>query len=151
MDKINRINDLIEGVDLNSSTTTLASAYIQEPPKPSFSKLNKKDVVPVVMKPTKTKSGDVQYDVYVEQYHPTRDTHAGDAYAGDAHAGDAHAGDEDAPTRGDENKMESFTDYENSANYAPYKNDTDFITQFYVASLTVVGLYIFFKLVQRSR
>jgi hypothetical protein len=136
MDKINRINDLIEGVDLNSSTTTLASAYIQEPPKPSFSKLNKKDVVPVVMKPTKTQSGDVQYDVYVEQYHPTRDTHAGG---------------EDAPTRGDENKMESFTDYENSANYAPYKNDTDLITQFYVASLTVVGLYIFFKLVQRSR
>lgn len=146
MDKVNRINDLIEGVDLNSSTTTLASAYIQEPPKPSFSKLNKKDVVPVVMKPTETKSGYVQYDVYVEQYHPTRDTHAGDAYAGDAHAGD-----EDAPTRGDESKMESFTDYENAANYAPYKNDTDFITQFYVASLTVVGLYIFFKLVQRSR
>ena len=134
MDKINHINDLIEGVDLNSSTTTLASAYIQEPPKPSFSKLNKKDVVPVVMKPTKTRSGDVQYDVYVEQYHPT----------GDAHVGDAHVPD-------DENKMESFTDYENSANYAPYKNDTDFVTQFYVASLTVVGLYIFFKLVQRSR
>jgi len=141
MDKINRINDLIEGVDLNSSTTTLASAYIQETPKPSFSKLNKKDVVPVVMKPTKTRSGDVQYDVYVEQYHPTRDTHTGDAYAGDE---DAHAPD-------DENKMESFTDYENSANYAPYKNATDFVTQFYVASLTVVGLYIFFKLVQRSR
>jgi len=139
MDKINRINDLIEGVDLNTSTTTLASAYIQETPKPSFSKLNKKDVVPVVMKPTKTQSGDVQYDVYVEHYHPTRDTHTGDAYAGDAHAQD------------DENKMESFTDYENSANYAPYKNDTDFVTQFYVASLTVVGLYIFFKLVQRSR
>lgn len=141
MDKINRINDLIEGVDLNSSTTTLASAYIQEPQKPSFSKLNKKDVVPVVMKPTKTKSGDVQYDVYVEQYHPT----------GDTHTGDTHAGAEDAPTRDDENKMESFTDYENSANYAPYKNETDLITQFYVASLTVVGLYIFFKLVQRSR
>jgi hypothetical protein len=139
MDKINRINDLIEGVDLNTSTTTLASAYIQETPKPSFSKLNKKDVVPVVMKPTKTQSGDVQYDVYVEHYHPTRDTHTGDAYAGDAHAQD------------DENKMESFTDYENSANYAPYKNGTDFVTQFYVASLTVVGLYIFFKLVQRSR
>jgi hypothetical protein len=134
MDKINHINDLIEGVDLNSSTTTLASAYIQEPTKPSFSKLNKKDVVPVVMKPTKTRSGDVQYDVYVEQYHLTRDAHAGDAHAPD-----------------DENKMESFTDYENSANYAPYKNDTDFVTQFYVASLTVVGLYIFFKLVQRSR
>ena len=138
MDKINRINDLIEGVDLNSSTTTLASAYIQEPPKPSFSKLNKKDVVPVVMKPTKTRSGDVQYDVYVEQYHSTGDTHAG-------------PGTQDAHVPDDENKMESFTDYENSANYAPYKNDTDFVTQFYVASLTVVGLYIFFKLVQRSR
>jgi hypothetical protein len=146
MDKINRINDLIEGVDLNSSTTTLASAYIQETPKPSFSKLNKKDVVPVVMKPTKTQSGDVQYDVYVEQYHPTGDVSAGDAHAGTR---DAYAG--DASTQDDENKMESFTDYENSANYAPYKNDTDFVTQFYVASLTVVGLYIFFKLVQRSR
>jgi|Laugresbdmm110sn_2_1035109.scaffolds.fasta_scaffold73669_2 hypothetical protein len=144
MDKISRINDLIEGVDLNSSATTLASAYIQEPPKPSFSKTNKKDVVPVIMKPSKTQSGDVQYNVYVENYHPSRDasTGAGDVYDG---ADDVYDGADD------ENRTESFTDYENSVNYAPYKNDMDFVTQFYVASLTVVGLYVFFKLVQRGR
>lgn len=143
MDKINHINDLIEGVDLNSSTTTLASAYIQEPPKPSFSKLNKKDVVPVIMKPSKTQSGDVQYNVYVEHYHPSRDasTVVGDVYDGtdDTYAADV------------ENVTESFTAYENSVNYAPYKNEMDFVTQFYVASLTVVGLYVFFKMVQRGR
>lgn len=137
MDKISRINDLIEGVDLNSSATTLASAYIQEPPKPSFSKTNKKDVVPVIMKPSKTQSGDVQYNVYVENYHPSRDASTG--------AGDVYDGADD------ENRTESFTDYENSVNYAPYKNDMDFVTQFYVASLTVVGLYVFFKLFQRGR
>jgi hypothetical protein len=143
MDKINRINDLIEGVDLNSSATTLASAYIQEPPKPSFSKFNKKDVVPVIMKPSKTQSGDVQYNVYVENYHPSRDGSTG--------AGDVYDGADDTYTADDENRTESFTDYENSVNYAPYKNDMDFVTQFYVASLTVVGLYVFFKLVQRGR
>jgi hypothetical protein len=143
MDKINRINDLIEGVDLNSSATTLASAYIQEPPKPSFSKFNKKDVVPVIMKPSKTQSGDVQYNVYVENYHPSRDASTG--------AGDVYDGVDDAYAADDENITESFTDYENSVNYAPYKNDMDFVTQFYVASLTVVGLYVFFKLVQRGR
>jgi hypothetical protein len=144
MDKISRINDLIEGVDLNSSATTLASAYIQEPPKPSFSKINKKDVVPVIMKPSKTHNGDVQYNVYVENYHPSRDasTGAGDVYDG---VDDVYDGADD------ENRTESFTDYENSVNYAPYKNDMDFVTQFYVASLTVVGLYVFFKLVQRGR
>ena len=150
MDKISRINDLIEGVDLNSSATTLASAYIQEPPKPSFSKFNKKDVVPVIMKPSKTQSGDVQYNVYVENYHPSRDasTGAGDVYDG---VGDVYDGVDDAYVADDENRTESFTDYENSVNYAPYKNDMDFVTQFYVASLTVVGLYVFFKLVQRGR
>jgi hypothetical protein len=143
MDKISRINDLIEGVDLNSSATTLASAYIQEPPKPSFSKFNKKDVVPVIMKPSKTQSGDVQYNVYVENYHPSRDASTG--------AGDVYDGADDTYAADDENRTESFTDYENSVNYAPYKNDMDFVTQFYVASLTVVGLYVFFKLVQRGR
>jgi len=143
MDKISRINDLIEGVDLNSSATTLASAYIQEPPKPSFSKTNKKDVVPVIMKPSKTQSGDVQYNVYVENYHPSRDASTG--------AGDVYDGADDAYAADDENRTESFTDYENSVNYAPYKNDMDFVTQFYVASLTVVGLYVFFKLFQRGR
>lgn len=143
MDKINRINDLIEGVDLNSSATTLASAYIQEPPKPSFSKFNKKDVVPVIMKPSKTQSGDVQYNVYVENYHPSRDASTG--------AGDVYDGADDVYAADDENVTESFTAYEKSVNYAPYKNEMDFITQFYVASLTVVGLYVFFKLVQRGR
>lgn len=143
MDKINRINDLIEGVDLNSSATTLASAYIQEPPKPSFSKLNKKDVVPVIMKPSKTQSGDVQYNVYVENYHPSRDASTG--------ADDVYDGADDVYAADDENVTESFTAYENSVNYAPYKNEMDFVTQFYVASLTVVGLYVFFKLVQRGR
>ena len=123
MDKIDYINDLIEGVDLNSSTATLASSYI-----PAFSKVDKKDVIPVIMKPSKTQSGDVHYNVYVDNYH--------------------QAEEEWIP---DENKLESFTEYENSMNYTPYKNEQDFMTQFYVASLTVVGLYIFFRLVQSGR
>lgn len=121
MDKATYINDLIEGVDLNASTSTLAPASF---PQPKVSKIEKQDVVSVKMSPQETENGEVYYHAYVENSNSSLD--------------------KDAAT-------ESFTNYEKDTMFTPYNEDMDLTTKFYVASLTVIGLYIFFRLIQRGR
>lgn len=50
----------------------------------------------------------------------------------------------------DGSKKESFTAYDNDVRYYT-KVEMDFTTRFYVGSLTIVGLYLFYRIMARSR
>jgi hypothetical protein len=50
----------------------------------------------------------------------------------------------------DSSKKEPFSAYEGDARYYT-KVEMDFATRFYVGSLTVVGLYLFYRIMTRSR
>lgn len=82
-----------------------------------------KKAPPMVIKPTENKNGETQYNVF---------------------EGSSSVDTKSAP-------KETFSNYDGESKYSDYKSDASMTTQFYIGSLTIVGLYIFYKLIQRSR
>jgi len=144
-EKVNSLNDLIEGVELNKQPNDLASNHLDVNHKTNH--ISERTPIPVIMKPVELPNGEMQYNVFIDKLNSEKIKEK-----------DANEKDVQYYSKNDDeySKYESFTAYneddENTKNYSTFKKtEMDFVTRFYIGSVTVIGLYVFYKLIHRSR